>query len=152
MPNRTENLSLFPYLRVADADAAIRFYAEVFGARERFRLAEPHGRVGHAELDFGCGTLMLSEAFPEAGLDAPQPGVLAPVSLHLHVTDCDAVMARALAAGATLERAAQDQFYGERSGVFIDPAGHRWMIGHEVQKLTPDEMQRRYSALFPAQP
>lgn len=150
MTHASANLSLYPYLRVADASAAIAFYATVFGARELFRLTEPSGRVGHAEVDFGCGTLMLSEAFPEHGLHAPAAGDSGPVSLHLHVTDCDAVIARALAAGARLERAAQDEFYGERSGVFIDPSGHRWMVGHEIERVAPEEMQRRYDALFPS--
>ena len=54
-----------------------------------------------------------------------------------------------VAAGATLERAASDAFYGERSGVVIDPFGHRWNIGHSIEEVTPEEMQRRYVALFP---
>lgn len=63
--------------------------------------------------------------------------------------DADATIQRAVAAGATLERAASDAFYGERSGVVIDPFGHRWNIGHSIEEVTPEEMQRRYVALFP---
>lgn len=62
--------------------------------------------------------------------------------------DADAVLARAVDAGATLERAAKDEFYGERSGVVRDPFGHRWLIGHAIEQVSPDEMQRRYDALF----
>ena len=68
---------VFAYLCVDDADAAIRFYREAFGATEKFRLVEPGGRVGHAELDFDGATLMLADEFPEIGVpraDRPGPG------------------------------------------------------------------------------
>jgi PhnB protein len=50
---------LFAYLCVSDTAAAIAFYGEAFGASEKFRLTEPSGRIGHAEMDFGGMTLML---------------------------------------------------------------------------------------------
>jgi hypothetical protein len=81
--------------------------------------------LGHAELDFGGTTLMLSDEYPEMDILGPRPDAPTCVSLHLHVDDADAVIARAVALGATLERAAQDAFYGERSGVVRDPFGHR---------------------------
>jgi PhnB protein len=143
---------LFACMRVRDTGAAIAFYTRVFGATEKFRLVEPGGRVGHAELDFKGATLMLSDEFPEYGMLAPQPGAAQAMSLHLHVDHCDEVITRALAAGATLEMAAQDHFYGERSGSFIDPFGHRWNVGHHIEDLSTDEMQRRYTAMLTAPP
>lgn len=141
---------LFTYLRVSNAAEAIAFYERAFGARERFRLTEPNGRIGHAELDFGAGVVMLSDAFPEYGLAAPPPQTAARayVSIHLHVDDADAVIAQAVAAGATLVRPPQDQFYGERSGAVRDPFGHEWLVGHSLEQLSPEEMQRRYTKLF----
>jgi uncharacterized glyoxalase superfamily protein PhnB len=139
---------LYAYLRVKNAARAIAFYQEAFGAREKFRLTEPSGRIGHAELDFGGVTLMLSDEFPEYGILAPQPGGTTGLSLHLHVDDADAMIAGAVAAGATLVSAPQDQFYGERGGKVRDPFGHEWLIGHEIEKVTPEEMQRRYDALL----
>jgi PhnB protein len=141
---------LFAYLHVRDAAAALRFYAEAFGAKELFRLTEPGGRIGHAELDFGGPVLMVSGEYPEMGIAGPTPGTPTSVSLHLHVDDADAVIARAVAIDATLERPAQDEFYGERSGVVRDPFGHRWNIGHAIEQVTPEEMQRRYDALMKA--
>ena len=135
---------LFAYLCVEDVDRAIAFYREVFGATEKFRLTEPGGRIGHAELDFGCATLMLSEEYPEMGIRKPDPDRHS-VSLHLHVDDADAVIRRAVAAGAKLDLEPTDMFYGERSGVIIDPFGHRWNIGHSIEEVTPEEMQRRYA-------
>lgn len=139
---------LYAYLCVRDAAAAIDFYARAFGARELFRLTEPSGRVGHAEIDLDGHVLMLSEEYPELGVRSPERLDATPVTLHLHVEDADALVARAVAAGGTLERDLQDHFYGERSGTVRDPFGHRWLIGHAIETVTPEEMQRRYTALF----
>ncbi len=138
----------FTYLRVKDAPAAIRFYEEAFGATEKFRLAEPSGRIGHAELDFGGTTIMISEEYPEAGIVGPATLGGTSFSVHLHVDDADAAVARAVAAGATVVRPLRDQFYGERSGAIRDPFGHDWLIGHEIEKLSPKEMQRRYDDMM----
>jgi uncharacterized glyoxalase superfamily protein PhnB len=58
------------------------------------------------------------------------------------------VIAQAVRAGATIERAPKDEFYGERSGSIRDPFGHRWNIGHSIENVTPAEMQARYSKLL----
>ncbi len=139
---------VFAYLCVADSAAAIDFYVRAFGATERFRLVEPSGRIGHAELQLGPVVLMLSDAFPEYGIHAPQPGTLPPMRIHLHVDDADAAIARALEAGATPLGEISDQFYGERGGRVVDPFGHIWLLGHSIEMLTPEEMQRRYTAMF----
>jgi PhnB protein len=142
---------VFAYLCVSDAAAAIAFYLRAFGARELFRLTEPSGRIGHAELDFGGVTVMLSDEFPECGIRSASTIGATPVTLHLHVDDADAMLAAAVAAGAVLERPAKDEFYGERSGSVRDPFGHRWLIGHAIETVSPEEMQRRYTALLETQ-
>lgn len=139
---------LFAYLHVKDAAVAIAFYTEVFEATEAFRLTEPSGRIGHAELDFSGCTLMLADEFPEYDIRGPGPGSHPTVTIHLHVDDCDAVIERARLAGATVTMAPKDHFYGERSGSLIDPFGHRWNIGHSIEEVPPDEMQRRYDDMF----
>jgi PhnB protein len=140
----------FPYLRVNDAAAAIAFYCQAFGAKERLRLVEPSGRIGLAELQLGPTVLMLSDPFPEAGLLAPDGAHTLGAAIHLHVDDADAWAARAVAAGAVLESAICDQFYGERGGRVRDPFGHRWILGHQIEAVSHAEMQRRYTALFDA--
>lgn len=142
---------LFAYLHVKDAARAIEFYKAAFGATEKFRLTEPGGRVGHAELDFGGMTLMLADEFPEFNIRGPQSIGGTSVTIHLHVDNADALIERAVAAGATLERPPKDEFYGERSGCVRDPFGHRWSIGHSIEQVTPEEMQRRYDALLKAE-
>lgn len=139
---------LYPYLCVADSAAAIDFYARAFGSVEKFRLTEPGGRIGHAEIVLGGHTVMLCDPFPEYGIDTPRAGAPSSITLHLHVDDADALIAQAVAAGARLERPASDAFYGERSGSVICPFGHRWLIGHSIEEVTPEEMQRRYDALM----
>lgn len=139
---------LFPYLRVKNAGKAIEFYTRTFGAKEKFRLTEPSGRIGHAELDFGSAIVMLSEEYPEFGFVGPETIGATSMSIHLHVEDCDAMIRRAVAEGATLVREPSDAFYGERSGTVRDPFGHEWMIGHQIEEVTPEEMQRRYDELM----
>lgn len=121
--------ALTPYIAVAGAAAAIEWYGEVLAARVvDGPVVMPDGRVGHAELELAGGArLMLSEEHPEIGVTAPAPGAGATVTLHLDVRDVDAVLARAVAAGAGLERAAADHPYG-RNAVLRDPFGHRWML------------------------
>ena len=87
---------------------------------------------------------MLSDEFPEYGIQSPADSRAATVSIHLHVDDADAVIASAAAAGAEVLQPAQDHFYGERSGTVRDPFGHRWNIGHHLEAVSADEMQRRY--------
>jgi PhnB protein len=139
---------VYPYLRVHSAEAAIEFYARAFGATELFRLTEPSGRIGHAEIKIGPATLMLSDEYPERGISGPRTLGGTTFSMHLHVEDVDTAFAQALKAGATVVRPLKDQFYGERSGTVRDPFGHEWLLGGHLEDVSTEEMQRRYSALF----
>lgn len=139
---------VFPYLCVSDTAAAIDFYHRAFGATEKFRLTEPGGRIGHAEMNFGGMTLMLCDEFPEYGIRSASSIGATPVTLHLHVDDADRMIDNAVRAGATLERPPTDAFHGERSGAVRCPFGHRWLIGHSIEDVSVEEMQRRYLAMF----
>ena len=139
---------VYAYLRLKRAADAIEFYKQAFGATELFRLVEPGGRIGHAEIKIGTTTIMLSEEYPEYGLVGPETLRGTTVSIHLHVDDADAWIARAVAAGAVVARPASDAFYGERSGSIRDPFGHEWLIGHQIEEVSWEEMQRRYTELM----
>jgi uncharacterized glyoxalase superfamily protein PhnB len=139
---------VYAYLRLHDTAAAIDFYGRAFGAKELFRLVEPGGRVGHAEIKIGPVTIMLSDEYPEFGIRGPRSLGATSVAIHIHVDDVDRLFAKAVAAGATIVRPLQDQFYGERSGTVRDPFGHEWLLGGHLEDLTPQEMQRRYTAMF----
>jgi PhnB protein len=136
---------LFAYLHVRNAAKAIEFYGKAFGAEEKFRLTEPSGRIGHAELDFDGTTLMLADEFPEYGIKGPHTIGGTSVTIHIHVDNADEVISQAVKAGAEIEIEPQDHFHGERSGCVRDPFGHRWNIGHSIEAVSPEEMQRRYS-------
>jgi uncharacterized glyoxalase superfamily protein PhnB len=138
----------YPYLRVHSAADAIDFYVRAFDAKELFRLTEPSGRIGHAELKLGPATVMLSDEFPEGGIRGPRSLGGTTCSIHLHVADVDTAFEQAVAAGAEVVRPLQDQFYGERSGTVRDPFGHEWLLGGHLEDVSTEEMQRRYTALF----
>jgi PhnB protein len=142
---------LFVYLRAKDAKKTIDFYKQAFGATEKFRLVEPSGRIGHAELLLGSATVMLSEEYPEYDYYAPDADARGIFAIHLHVDDADAMIEQAVKLGARLVRPPQDAFYGERSGTVRDPFGYDWMIGHSIEAVEPDEMQRRYTELLAPQ-
>ncbi len=137
----------FSYLCVNNAAKAIEFYKEAFGAKEKFRLTEPNGRIGHAELDFGCACMMISDEFPEYGVKAPSSDGTRTYQLHLHVDNADEFIKRSVTLGAEIVHEVGDKFYGERSGTIRDPFGHHWNIGHEIEKMAPKEMQYRYDEM-----
>jgi PhnB protein len=132
-----------PYLSVDDAAAAIDFYTEVLGAKERGRLPAPDNKIGHAELELGDSLIMLADEFPEMGIRSPKAIGGTPVTINVYVEDVDAVFEKATAAGATPLRKPEDQFYGDRSGQFEDPFGHRWSISTHIEDVSPEEMATR---------
>ena len=138
--------SLSPYLSVDGAAAAIDFYSKVLGAKERMRMPGPDGKIGHAELQIGDSVLMLADEWEEGGFLAPQTVGRTSVTLSLFVEDVDGVFERALAAGAKSLRPVENQFYGDRSGQFEDPFGHRWSIATHVEDVSPEEMAKRAAA------
>lgn len=138
--------SVTAHLIVKDAAGAIAFYARAFGARELYRLVEPGGKVGHAELMIGNSRIMICDEYPDFGaLGAATIGG-SPIKLLIYVDDADAVMRQAVAAGATELRPVKNQFHGDRSGMVLDPFGLSWSIATPVEDVSPDEMQRRFSA------
>jgi uncharacterized glyoxalase superfamily protein PhnB len=127
--------ALIPSLIVRDARAALAWYADAFGAAT---VGDPYldgDRIGHAEVAVEGATLYLADAYPELGLTGPADGAVA-VSLHLTVPDADRTVARAESVGATVERPVSDAPYG-RTGVIVDPYGHRWMIQTPAHAPTP---------------
>jgi len=137
--------AITPYLIVKDAEAAIAFYIEAFGAREQFRLIDQHsGLIGHADLRIGDAGFMLADEHPSFGALSPATIGGTAVKLHLAVADADETVARAERAGAIVLRPVQDQMHGERSGMIADPFGHQWFIGMPLEDVSPEEMQARY--------
>ena len=139
-----------PYLIVDGASAAIDFYTSVLGATERMRMSAPDDRVGHAELEVGDSVIMLADESPEMDARSPRTVGGTPVSLHVYVEDADSTFERAIGAGATALQQVEDKFYGDRSGSFEDPFGHRWHVATHVEDVPPGEMQKRAAAAMSA--
>jgi PhnB protein len=136
-----------PALVVDRAGKALEFYGAVFVATERLRFAGPDGTIAHAEIEIGDSVVIVEEAAPYMGTPAPPAAGLdgTPTFLYIYVEDVDAVIERAAQLGATLNRPAQNQCYGDRDGFIVDPFGHGWTIGSHVEDLAPDEIMRRMS-------
>lgn len=147
MPHSSQIQEGYAYLRIRGARAAIEFYKQAFGAEEVFCLAEPNGRVAHAELMFGPTKIMLSDEYPERGILSPQAYGGTGASVHLHVSDVDAVTKQAAEVGATVLMEPTDQFYGERVAKLVDPYGHDWMLGQQIEQVSHEEIQRRFSEM-----
>ena len=136
-----------PYLILQGAAAALDFYKKIFGASEIMRMAQPDGRIGHAEMRIGDSVIMLADEVPEMGYRGPKALGGSPVSLMLYVEDVDAVVARAVAAGAKITQPVQDKFYGDRNGVLEDPFGHVWTIATHTEDVTPEETGERMAVM-----
>ena len=132
-----------PYLAVDGAKEAIEFYENVLGAKERMHMPAPEGKIGHAELELGDSVIMLSDEHPDIGVLGPKSIGGTPVAISVYVEDVDAVYDAALAAGATSVQPVENQFYGDRSGQFDDPFGHRWNVATHVEDVPPEEMEKR---------
>jgi len=135
-----------PYLIIDGASAAIDFYTSVLGATERMRMPAPEDKVGHAELEIGDSVIMLADEAPDMDARGPRAVGGTPVSLHVYVEDVDSVFERAVQAGAKALRPVEDRFYGDRTGSFEDPFGHRWDVGTHVEDVPADEMEERAAA------
>jgi PhnB protein len=127
-----------PYLSVKKCDEAIAFYKKAFNASELYRLNTPDGEVGHAELKIGNSRIMLGDA------DIPDSIGGTATSNVLYVEDCDSLFKQALAAGGKQTLAMEDKFWGDRSGTFSDPYGHKWSVCTHKEDVSPQELERRY--------
>lgn len=144
--------SVTPYLIVTGAAKALDFYQRAFGATETMRLDGPGGKIMHAEIRLGDSTIMLADEFPEMQAVSPTTLKGTAGSLMVYVEDVDSRFQQAVDAGATVRRPVQDQFYGDRSGVLVDPFGHVWTLSTHMEDLSPDEIGRRFEAMMNLMP
>ncbi|MBI1246892.1 VOC family protein [bacterium] len=142
---------LIPHLVCDPCSEAIEFYKKAFDAEERFRLPDPgSGKIMHCDLVIGEASFFVADDFPEhCGGKSSSPKGLGgtPVSLHRYVEDCDAAIAKAEAAGATIKMPATDMFWGDRYGVVVDPFGHNWSFATPQRSLSKDEIYEGMKAM-----
>jgi uncharacterized glyoxalase superfamily protein PhnB len=134
--------SITPHLVCAGASKALDFYQKAFGATELARLPGPDGRLMHAAMKIGDSTVMLADEMPEWGSLGPKALKGSPVTIHLYVEDVDALVARAVKAGAKVTMPVEEQFWGDRYGKLEDPFGHHWSVATHVRDVTAEEMKK----------
>jgi len=130
-----------PMLTYNDAHKAIEFLCTAFGFVETLRLDMPDGRIGHAELSYDGGVIMLASAFPDMGLMSPAEFEGRYSQLYIYVDDVDAHYAHACAEGAEIITPPQDQFYGDRRYHAADPEGHQWFFATKVRDVPAEELK-----------
>ena len=143
---------IIPHLVVDNASEAIEFYKNAFNAEEICRMPTPDGsKLMHAEIKIGNTPVYLCDDFPEM-CDGKQrtPKALGntPVSIHQYVEDCDAAIAKAENAGATVTMQPADMFWGDRFGTVQDPYGHSWSFATHIKDMTPEEMTKAGEEMF----
>ena len=140
-----------PYLIIKGAAKALDFYKKGFGATEIMRIPASGGAVGHAEIKIGEAIIMLADEFHALNHRSPQSLGGTPVSIMIYVEDVDTFVKRAIAAGAKVNQAVENKFYGDRSGSLEDPFGHQWHFATHVEDVPPDEMAKRAEAFMKKQ-
>ena len=142
--------SVTPHLILEDAAKTIDWYKRAFGAEERGRAVGPDGKIMHAEIKIGNSILYVND--PMGGGKTPKDFGGVPVNLWIYTGDADALFNRAVAAGAQIAPGPmgqmQDQFWGDRCGTVVDPAGYFWTIAMRKEDLTPEEMNKRQDAFM----
>jgi PhnB protein len=118
--------SFAPELVIPHGIFQLDFYVAAFGAVVLRQFLNDDGSIHVSEMTIE-GALF---HFHEEGLSTFPPSMHGGITciIGLMVSDVDAYMARAIAAGAVLVSPAQDYFYGYRQGSVLDPFGHRWQI------------------------
>ena len=138
--------TMTPQLAADDAAQTIDWYKTAFGAEEVARHLGPDGKIMHAEVKIGTSRFMVNDVM--MGAKGPRAMGGSPASFWLYVEDCDALFNRAVRAGAQVQMPMADQFWGDRGGVVLDPAGYAWWIATRKEDLSPAELDQRAADFF----
>ena len=137
--------TITPQLTLDDAAKSIEWYKKALGAEEIGRSLGPDGKVMHAEIKIGNSRIMVNDVMMGKG---PKGFGGSPASFWLYVDNSDGLYDRAIKAGATVQMPMSDQFWGDRAGAVVDPAGYTWWIATRKEDLTKDEMNQRAADFF----
>ncbi len=132
--------SVQPYLIFKNCASAIAFYSKAFGAKEKLRMANAAGGIGHAEVQIGDSVVMMADEAPQMDAMSIEHFGGSPAGLLIYTEDCDRMYAQALAAGGDSVREPADQPYGDRMAGVRDPFGFKWWIATHIKDVSLDEM------------
>lgn len=135
-------------LTVKDTATAFTFYAQALDAVEVFRMPSPDGGIAHAEFMIGTTHIYISDEAEQWHAFAMPEGTTASCLFSIITKDCDAAYHKAIEAGAQSLNPPENQFWGTRSALIKDPFGYRWSFNQIVEKITPEEMEKRAQAFF----
>src|SRR3989442_7452546 len=137
--------SVTPYLVQRDTKRALEFYKKAFGAETRMSMPGPGGRIMHAEIKIGDSMVFMADEFPEKApyVKSQQFAGVVTGSAFLYVQDVDAVVKKAVDAGAKVIMPVADMFWGDRYGKGVDPFGHHWGVATRKEDLTPEQIEKR---------
>ena len=139
---------VMPRLFCRDVAAEIDFCKNTFGAVELNRRPGPDGSAAHALLTIGPAMIMIEAEWPGLASRAPQPDGSSPVVIFVYVEDVDKTVDCAVAQGAKILVPVQDQFWGDRIGWVMDPAGHVWTVATRIEETTEAERKNRWSGIL----
>ena len=137
--------AIIPRLFCRDVDAEIEFCVATFGAEERVRRPGPDGRTVHALLTINSAMVMVEGEWPQLPARAPAADGSSPVVIYAYVADVDSTVERAVARGAKLIVPVETQFWGDRIGWILDPAGHVWTVATRVEETSEEQRRNRWS-------
>jgi PhnB protein len=140
--------SVTPNLVVNDADEALTFYKEAFGADEIARMPGPNGRIMHAEIRIGDSVVMIGEEMADMNRNSPRKLGGSSVGFYVYVEDVEAAWNQAVRAGAKPMRPVTEMFWGDRTGTVEDPFGHVWSLAEHVRVPTAEEMEKGQEQFF----
>ncbi|MGV3527294.1 MAG: VOC family protein [Flavisolibacter sp.] len=138
--------SVIPSLAFDNSVAAMEWYQQVFGARERMRLENPDKSIAHAEIEIGGSIVMLADEDTQYNSTPIRLGGNS-VNLHVYVPDVDALFQKAVAQGAKIIIPVANQFYGDRSGRLQDPFGYVWIVATHVRDVSVGEMKKAFEEM-----
>ena len=135
--------SAIPYLNVTDGLAALEFYKEAFSASETIRIMRKDGKLAHGEMKLGDATIMLRDEIPEMNFLSPPSVGGTPSEILIYVTDLEALVSRAQAAGASIIAPISEQFHGDLMAILKDPFGHCWFFATRIRQIPADRLAQR---------
>jgi len=138
---------VIPMLVCRDVSAELGFCKTTFEAVELGSRPGPDGTVVHALLTIGGAMIIIEAEWPTLASRAPQPDGSSPVVIFVYVENVDKAMERAVAAGAKVLLPVKNQFWGDRTGRIIDPAGHVWTISTRIEETSSEERDERWSSI-----
>ena len=143
MEDPTRRPSLGSAVFYKDPFAALDWLEKAFGFERTLLVTDAEGKLGHSEMRFGDGYIMVGSEWAEHTASPASIGGRNTQCVHVQLQDgIDAHCERARAAGAVITREPADQFYGDRVYAARDPEGHVWSFGQTVRRVSREEAEK----------